>query len=105
MKKLICSLVFAAAICRADGAADEAGRQEEQRACTGCHSLRLIHSQRLSPAAWKKELTKMTGWGASISNEQALLDYLSHEYSDAKPVPNPVLSKTSGSTGSAKSDQ
>lgn len=45
----------------------------------------------------------MTGWGASISNEQALLDYLSREFSDTKPVPSPVLSKaTSGATDSAK---
>jgi mono/diheme cytochrome c family protein len=63
------------------------GKHEENFSCTQCHSLRLIHSQRLSKAAWGKELDKMAGWGAPIRDRATLLDYLSEQYSDAKPVP------------------
>jgi mono/diheme cytochrome c family protein len=76
-----------------------AAKKAEQRECTQCHSLRLIHSQRLSKAAWGKELDKMAGWGAPIKDRELLLNYLSAEYSDAKPVPNDPLS----SDGSSKS--
>ena len=69
-----------------------AAKKAEQRECSQCHALRLIHSQRLSTAAWGKELDKMAGWGAEIKERQLLLDYLSAEYSDAKPVPQAPLS-------------
>ena len=70
----------------------EAAKKEEQRECTACHGLRFIHSQRLSKAAWQKELDKMAGWGAEMKNKQLLLDYLAAEYSDSKPVPQDPLS-------------
>jgi hypothetical protein len=70
----------------------EAAKKEEQRECTACHGLRFIHSQRLSKAAWQKELDKMAGWGAEMKDKQLLLEYLSAEYSDAKPVPQAPLS-------------
>src|SRR5580704_797516 len=70
----------------------EAAKKEEQRECVACHGLRFIHSQRLSKTAWGKELDKMAGWGAEIKNRELLLDYLSAEYSDAKPVPQDPLS-------------
>ena len=72
--------------------APEQGPKIELRSCTPCHSLRLIHSQRLSAAAWQKEIKKMIGWGAVVPNQQILVDYLAQEYSDAKPVPDPPLS-------------
>ena len=65
----------------------QAARQAEARECIQCHSLRLIHSQRLSAAGWGKELDKMAGWGTVIKDRQVLLDYLSTEYPDTKPVP------------------
>ncbi len=70
----------------------EPGRKVEQSACTPCHSLRLVDSQRLSTAAWVKEINKMAGWGATIPDRQLLIDYLASQYSDAKPVPTPPLS-------------
>ncbi len=66
-------------------------QQEEQRACTPCHSLRLVHSQRLSPAAWQREIDKMIGWGAPVSDRKLLLDYLSQEYNVEKPLPTDEL--------------
>jgi hypothetical protein len=81
---LIC--LCAAAAVAADKWDD--AKQEETRECLACHSLRLIHSQRLSVAGWGKELDKMAGWGATYANRQLLLDYLSAEYPDTKPVPD-----------------
>jgi mono/diheme cytochrome c family protein len=69
--------------------AQQRGRAEEQRACVPCHSLRLVESQRLSAVAWGKELDKMERWGAAIKDRQVLLDYLSTEYPDTKPIPPP----------------
>lgn len=67
--------------------AQQRGRVEEQRACVPCHSLRLVETQRLSAAAWGKELDKMERWGAVIGDRQVLLDYLAQQYPDTKPVP------------------
>ena len=44
----------------------DAGRKAEQTSCLPCHSLRLVESQRLSAAAWQKEVDKMIGWGAVV---------------------------------------
>jgi hypothetical protein len=70
----------------------EAAKKEEQQECVACHGLRFIHTQRLSKAAWLRELDKMAGWGAQMKDKQLLLDYLSTEYSDAKPIPQPAMS-------------
>ncbi|HEX4808173.1 MAG TPA: hypothetical protein VH325_04545 [Bryobacteraceae bacterium] len=76
----------------ADTPASEAGRKAEQRSCIPCHSTRLIDSQRLSAAAWAKEVDKMIGWGAMVPDRQLLVDYLALEYSDSKPIPTPATS-------------
>jgi mono/diheme cytochrome c family protein len=71
----------------ADSQADQRGKQEEQHSCIQCHSLRLVDSQRLSRSAWEKEVDKMMRWGAPVSDRQLLVDYLSEQYSDSKPIP------------------
>jgi hypothetical protein len=73
----------------------EAGKKAEQTSCLPCHSLRLIESQRLSGAAWQKEVDKMIGWGAVVPNRQLLIDYLSQHYSNGQPPPAPVRSAES----------
>ncbi len=70
----------------------ERGKAEEQRSCVACHSTRITHSQRLSRGAWEKELDKMARWGTVIKDREALLEYLSTDFSDNKPVPPPPLS-------------
>ena len=92
MMRLLLALTIAAAAWGADEATLEEGRKEEQRACLPCHSLRLIHSQRLSRAAWGRELDKMAGWGTKITERDALLEYLVASYGDDKPVTPPVVS-------------
>ena len=65
----------------------ETGQRIEQTSCLPCHSLRLIESQRLSKAAWQKEVDKMIGWGAVLSNRQVLIDYLAEHYSNTQAPP------------------
>ena len=77
----------------ADQATLDRGQKEEARACVPCHSLRIIHSQRLSRATWNRELDKMTGWGTKIADREALLEYLVANFGDDKAPPPPVMSK------------
>jgi hypothetical protein len=84
--------LFAAGGLAADQAVLERGQKEEARSCVPCHSLRLIHSQRLSKAAWNKELDKMAGWGTTAGDREALLEYLLANFGDDKPVPAPAMS-------------
>jgi cytochrome c-type biogenesis protein CcmH/NrfF len=74
----------------------DVGKEAEQKSCTLCHSLRLVQSQRLTAAAWQKEVDKMIGWGAVVPDRQVLIDYLTRNYGNTLPQPAPVLS------GSAK---
>ncbi|MBZ5621370.1 MAG: hypothetical protein LAQ69_21985 [Acidobacteriia bacterium] len=84
--------IFAATALGADQAALDRGQKEEARSCIPCHSLRLIHSQRLSKAAWNKELDKMAGWGTVVNDRDALLEYLTANFGDDKPLPTPAMS-------------
>jgi hypothetical protein len=77
----------------ADQAMVERGHKEAGLTCTPCHSLRLVESQRLSRAAWNKELDKMAGWGTRITDREALLEYLVANYGDDKPPNPPAMSK------------
>jgi hypothetical protein len=51
-------------------------------ACTECHESRIILQQRLSKAAWTKEVDKMVKWGAVIDakDRDAIIDYLSTNF-------------------------
>ncbi len=63
-------------------------------ACTECHEARIIVQQRLSKAAWTKEVDKMTKWGALVdaADRDALIDYLSANFSPDKPPYEPPRS-------------
>ena len=73
----------------------EAGKKALEQSCQLCHSLRLVESQRLSAAAWQKEVDKMIGWGTVVQDRQVLIDYLSQHYSNTVPPPAPVMSANS----------
>jgi hypothetical protein len=83
----LCGFCFSA-----ENTATETGRKIEQASCTPCHSLRIVYSQRLTAPAWTKEVDKMIGWGAIVPDRKALIEYLSTNYSDGKPVPTPARS-------------
>ena len=57
-------------------------------ACTECHDARIIVQQRLSKAAWTKEVDKMTKWGALVdpTDRDAFIDYLSANFGVDKPA-------------------
>ncbi len=59
--------------------------------CLECHEARIILQQRLSKAAWAKEVDKMTKWGALVepADREALIDYLSANFSPDKPPYEP----------------
>jgi mono/diheme cytochrome c family protein len=78
---------------------DEGDRAEQralaQRAvqenCLICHSEEMIARQRLTPVQWKAEVEKMIGWGAPLpkAQEAPVIDFLTSEYSDRKPLASP----------------
>jgi mono/diheme cytochrome c family protein len=69
------------------------GEKEEARSCIACHSLRIVHSQRLSKAAWGREIDKMAGWGTKVEDRDALLEYLATNFGEDKPPQAPVLTQ------------
>jgi len=75
--------------------------------CLECHEARIILQQRLSKAAWTKEVDKMIKWGAVVdaSDHDALIDYLSTNFSPDQPAyepPRSALEKTSGKKKGSK---
>jgi hypothetical protein len=70
-------------------------------ACTECHEARIILQQRLSKAAWTKEVDKMTKWGAVVdpADRDALIDYLSDNFSPDKPAYQPPRTAVDRATG------
>jgi mono/diheme cytochrome c family protein len=92
-KAVTLAALLTAAAAGADQATLDRGQKEEARSCLPCHSLRIVHSQRLSRAAWNRELDKMTGWGAKIAERDALLEYLAANYGDDKAPPPPTISQ------------
>jgi len=69
-------------------------------ACLECHEARIILQQRLSKSAWTKEVDKMTKWGAVVdpTDRDALIDYLSTNFSPEKPAYEPQRTSGSGKT-------
>jgi hypothetical protein len=90
---LAVAFFVAAAAWTADQATLDRGLKEEQRQCLACHSLLLIHSQRLGRAGWNRELDKMAGWGTKYADREALIEYLVANYGDDKPLPQAAMSE------------
>ncbi len=73
-------------------------------ACTECHEARIILQQRLSKAAWTKEVDKMIKWGAVVdaSDHDALIDYLSANFSPDQPPYEPPRSAAAKASSPTK---
>ena len=95
MKTIVVLSAAALLLAAADQATLDRGKKEEGLSCTPCHSLRIVESQRLSRAAWNKELDKMAGWGAKVQDRDALVEYLVANFGDDKP-PAPAPMTTDG---------
>jgi hypothetical protein len=65
-------------------------------ACLECHEARIILQQRLTKAAWGKEVDKMIKWGAIVdaADHDPLIDYLSTNFSPDQPAYAPSRSST-----------
>jgi hypothetical protein len=63
-------------------------QQKATTACTECHEARIILQQRLSKAAWTKEVDKMIKWGAVVdaNDHDALIDYLTTNFGVDQPA-------------------
>jgi hypothetical protein len=50
--------------------------------CLTCHDLGLIEQQRLTEAGWVREIDKMIGWGATLteSERDLLAAYLARRF-------------------------
>jgi len=57
-------------------------------ACLECHDAGIIAQQRLSKAAWTREVDKMIKWGATVnsSDREALVDYFSANFGPDNPA-------------------
>lgn len=93
MRFAVLVLLAASAASGADQATLDRGQKEERRQCLACHSLRIVHSQRLPRATWNRELDKMAGWGTKYSDRDALLEYLVANFGDDKPMAPPQMSE------------
>jgi hypothetical protein len=65
-------------------------------ACTTCHEASIILQQRLTKAAWTKEVDKMVKWGAILnsSDRDALIEYFSTNFpADKAPYIAPRSSR------------
>jgi hypothetical protein len=73
-------------------------------ACMECHEARIVLQQRLSKAAWTKEVDKMVKWGAVVdpSDREALIDYFSANFgTDQAGYEVSRTASAKGSTGKA----
>lgn len=72
-------------------------------ACTECHEARIIVQQRLSKAAWGKEVDKMVKWGAVVdaADHDPLIDYLSANFNPDQPPYIPPRSASEKRTPTA----
>ena len=63
-------------------------QNKARTACTTCHDAHIIVQQRLSKAAWGKEVDKMTKWGAILNpaDRDGLVGYFSTNFPPDKPA-------------------
>jgi len=109
---LTVTLICAAGVAEAASSPNEelpAGPVQEKAAaaCLSCHEARIILQQRLSKAAWTREMDKMTKWGAEVDpkDRDALIDYFSANFGADQPAysaPTTVHESASKSRSKAK---
>ena len=58
------------AAAQAQGNRDDSDEQAIPTSCVTCHGIDIIRAQRLSAAAWLRELDKMIAWGAAVDSSE-----------------------------------
>src|SRR6266550_4725707 len=109
---LTVALICAVGIAEAASSPNEqlpAGPMQEKAgaACSSCHEARIIVQQRLSKAAWTREMDKMVKWGAEVDpqDRDALIDYFSANLGPDQPAyvaPKTAVASASKSRSKAK---
>src|SRR5947208_15320447 len=102
---LVFTLICVAGVAKAASSPNAelpAGPAQEKAvaACLSCHEARIIVQQRLSKAAWTREMDKMTKWGAEVDprDRDALIDYFSANFGpDQAPYSAPASARESAS--------
>src|ERR1019366_7391276 len=70
--RLLCAVMLCAAITAVaqpspnDPLPAGAAKEKAEAACLTCHECRIVVQQRLTKAAWTKEVDKMIKWGAEV---------------------------------------
>ena len=107
-------LAVATAFCAQDQNANVVGAQDlppgsmqgkATTSCLECHEARILLQQRLSKAVWTKEVDKMVKWGALVeaNDHDALVDYLSTNFSPDQPAYEPLRTSSEKSSSVKKS--
>ena len=67
------------------------GSEVARSRCLVCHRADLIAQQRLTRDGWDRELAKMIGWGAAVTEPEqpVLLEYLATHFGVTRPRPAP----------------
>ena len=65
---------------------DEPGRKIFESRCLACHDTTLASQQRLTIPGWTREVDKMIGWGAGVTDaeKQSLVEYLAARFGPAR---------------------
>ncbi len=81
--------VFCSSLLRAQSSTDlppGPAQAKVRTACAECHDASIVVQQRLSKAAWTKEVDKMIKWGALVESgdRDSFIDYLSSNFPPEK---------------------
>lgn len=83
---LLCAASFAAAFSSREPANDR-GRQLVLDACTACHTLDRVRSQRLTSEEWRETIAGMLSEGVPLTDEEVTLvvNYLTRNFGPENP--------------------
>jgi hypothetical protein len=82
---LLCAASFGAAFSNREPANDKA-RQLVLEACTACHTLDRVRSQRLTSQEWRQTIAGMLSEGVPLTDDEVTLvvDYLARNFGPDK---------------------
>ena len=104
----VAALPVRGALAQDEGPVEAPGKAELVGACTGCHGTDQIIAQHRAPEEWADVVTRMEGFGASVSAAQKtqILAYLDTNYGkgDAAPAAPPAAAPAAPAPAPAPAD-